>query len=232
MPRAVPPSIPRDIASGSWARCGGYLYTAKKAEGPWRLQNKGLFLHDGSVLFDDDGKVYMFHGTGYVTEMKPDLSGIVSSDEFEKKILDLRWQWNHIPDESRFSLTERAGWLRLKTVSPVENLFMARNTLTQRMIGPECTGTVLLDVSRMLKGDRVFFKVFGNFNNRQDYAQIGWSEDGQTWQMAQQKVPMRFDTGKFFMDAKFALFNYATKEVGGLADFDYFRVDAPLHEVR
>lgn len=83
-----------------------------------------------------------------------------------------------------------------------------------------------------LKGDRVFFKVFGNFNNRQDYAQIGWSEDGQTWQMAQQKVPMRFDTGKFFMGAKFALFNYATKEVGGLADFDYFRVDAPLHEVR
>ena len=46
------------------------------------------------------------------------------------------------------------------------------------------------------------------------------------------KVPMRFDTGKFFMGAKFALFNYATKEVGGLADFDYFRVDAPLHEVR
>ena len=81
-------------------------------------------------------------------------------------------------------------------------------------------------------GDRVFFKVFGNFNNWQDYAQIGWSEDGQTWQMAQQKVPMRFDTGKFFMGAKFALFNYATKEVGGLADFDYFRIDAPLHEVR
>ena len=46
------------------------------------------------------------------------------------------------------------------------------------------------------------------------------------------KVPMRFDTGKFFMGATFALFNYATKEVGGLAAFDYFRVDAPLHEVR
>ena len=43
---------------------------------------------------------------------------------------------------------------------------------------------------------------------------------------------LRVLTGKFFMGAKFALFNYATKEVGGLADFDYFRVDAPLHEVR
>ena len=57
------------------------------------------------------------------------------------------------------------------------------------------------------------------------------STDMVHWKTVSYVLP-RFDTGKFFMGAKFALFNYATKEVGGLADFDYFRVDAPLHEVR
>lgn len=49
----------------------GFLYTAKKAEGPWRLVARPPHFHDGSLFFDDDGRVYMFHGTGSLTELDP-----------------------------------------------------------------------------------------------------------------------------------------------------------------
>ena len=32
---------------------------------------------------------------------------------------------------------------------------------------------------------------------------------------------MRFDYRKFFMGTKYAIFNYATKDVGGYVDIDY-----------
>lgn len=275
------------IANG----CGGFLYTAKSPTGPWTLKTRGPFLHDGSVLFDDDGRIYVFHGSGYITEMKddfsapkpgglnqklfergeetallegssvfkkdgyyylmmisgylkghprrevcyrtkkldgvwekkviletefdlhggvgqgaavecpdgkwralifqdrggigrtpclmdvhwkdgwpmlgdefgmipndrsklyPNLSGIVRSDEFKKPTLGLCWQWNHRPVMDKWSLTEHPGWLTLKTAGVADNLFMARNTLTQRMVGPECTGIVRMNVSKMKNGD-------------------------------------------------------------------------------
>ena len=81
-------------------------------------------------------------------------TNIVSSDEFNGKTLGLTWQWNHNPDNSLWSLTERKGWLRLKTGKLVSNLFEAPNTITQRTEGPVCAGTVRMDVSYMKDGDR------------------------------------------------------------------------------
>jgi beta-xylosidase len=46
---------------------GGFLYTADKAEGPWKLHSREPFMHDASLLFDDDGKVWVFHGDGWLT---------------------------------------------------------------------------------------------------------------------------------------------------------------------
>ena len=63
---------------------------------------------------------------------------------------------------------------------------------------------------------------------------VAWSEDGETWHVAEEKeqrVPMRFDIGKFFMGAKFAVFNYATKAAGGYVDVDKFLVNAEEHEL-
>ncbi|MGN0832553.1 MAG: family 43 glycosylhydrolase [Kiritimatiellia bacterium] len=409
--------------------CGGFLYTSNRAEGPWKLQTRGPFLHDGSVLFDDDGRIYIFHGSGHVTEMKddfsgpkpggldrqlfergeekgllegssvikkdgyyylmmvsafmeghprrevcyrtrdlagewekkviletefdlhggvgqgaavkcpdgrwralvfqdrggigrtpclmpvrwedgwpmlgnefglipndrtklyPDLSGIAGSDEFDAGELDLRWQWNHRPVADRWSLTERPGWLTLRTCPAAENLFMARNTLTQRMVGPESTAIVRMDVSQLREGDHagfcafqgdsavgevvvengarkvvlsrqtvefsfadeakrvsrvetevfataplagneVWFKVHGNFRRGQDWAEVAWSADGKVWSECSPRVPMRFDIAKFFMGAKFALFNYATRREGGSVAIDFFRMETPEHEVR
>ena len=85
------------------------------------------------------------------------ITGIVSSDEFTRKknepALPLVWQWNHNPDNKLWSVTERKGYLRLKTGRIDTSFLMARNTLTQRTIGPVCTGGTSLDVSNMKDGD-------------------------------------------------------------------------------
>ena len=279
-------------ANGSPGR--GFIFSAEKAEGPWTLIARPPHFHDGSLFFDDDGRVYMFFGTGHLTELTPDLqgvkaggidqqiferdkdeqgllegssvikhdgryylcmismdwsipgrlrrevcyradkitgpyekkviletpfeefggvgqgcivdgpdgrwwglifqdrggigrvpclmpctwrdgwpmlgdekgripsditkpyqdlSGICGSDNFSAKALKLYWQWNHNPVDSAWSLTERRGWLRLKTARVVPNLFVAPNTLSERMPGPASTGTVKVDVSKMRMGD-------------------------------------------------------------------------------
>ena len=79
--------------------------------------------------------------------------GIVVSDDFSASTLGLTWQWNHNPDPTHWSLNERKGYLRLYTGHPVNDIFEARNTITQRTEGPHCTGIVHMDISRMLEGD-------------------------------------------------------------------------------
>ncbi len=85
------------------------------------------------------------------------IPGIVASDEFDRapgeRALPLVWQWNHNPDNALWSLTERPGFLRLTTGRVDADFLSARNTLTQRTIGPECSGTTALDVRQMKDGD-------------------------------------------------------------------------------
>ena len=72
------------------------------------------------------------------------------------------WQWNHNPVDAAWSLTERPGFLRLKTSRVVPNLYLAPNTLTQRMEGPTCSATILMDYSHMKDGDRAGFAAFNS----------------------------------------------------------------------
>lgn len=85
------------------------------------------------------------------------IPGIVNSDEFTRKksepSLPLVWQWNHNPDNNLWSVTDRKGFLRLKTGRPDSLFLKSRNTLTQRTFGPVCSGTTLLDASGMKEGD-------------------------------------------------------------------------------
>ena len=74
------------------------------------------------------------------------------SDDFSATKLQPVWQWNHAPVAGKWSLTEKPGALRLHTL-PAEQFLVARNTLTQRVIGPESTATVELDASGMQPGD-------------------------------------------------------------------------------
>ncbi len=230
-----------------------------------------------------------------LSKKHPDLSGIIGSDEFTQLPVDpkgayharnglnLYWQWNHNPIDEAWSLTERPGYMRLKTARVVDNLQIAPNTLTQRMAAPECSGEVKIDVAGMKDGDvcglaafnsdsgilrilkkggkfilqlvyeksvfkqprdidhvdvdviaevplkfkskkecNVWLRVNGDFNPGRDMASFAYSLDGTQWTSIGHELPMRFDYMRHFMGTKFALFNYATKQTGGHADFDYF----------
>lgn len=402
----------------------GFVYTATDPAGPWKLLTRPPHFHDGSLFFDDDGRVYMFHGTGHLTELKPDLTdilpgginqqiferdadeqgllegssvikyngkyyllmismdwsipgrlrrevcyradhitgpyekriiletefeeyggvgqgcivdgkdgewyglifqdrggvgrvpclmpctwtedgwpilgdkngkipndttfsymsmaGICGSDDFSSSQLSLYWQWNHNPINQAWSLTEHPGALRLKTARVVDNLFVAPNTLTQRMVGPKCMGTVSLSLGGMKDGDRtglsafngdsgvltvekngkklylvmseqktifkepkhaisrvditeqarvpvntttIYLRVEADFTYGQDYARFYYSLDGKTWVSIGLPVKMVFDHTRMFMGSKFAIFNYATRAIGGYVDVNSFDYD-------
>jgi beta-xylosidase len=280
-----------------------YIFTADKAEGPWKILSRMRHFHDCSLFFDDDGRVYVIYGTGELMELKPDLSdviegtykhifqreedekgllegsrvikhngkyyllmishaygpgmhrrevcyraddihgpyekqvilesdfssfgyeaqgtivdtedgdwygiifqdrggvgrvltvmpcrwingwpmlgdengkvpetvralksgqpeaAIVKADDFSSSKLGLHWQWNHNPIDKAWSLTERPGFLRLKTNRVVEHIYLAPNTLTQRMEGPTCSGAICMDLSKMKDGDCAGFAAFNS----------------------------------------------------------------------
>ena len=74
--------------------------------------------------------------TGHSQDPKP---LFVRSDNFDSPKLNPVWQWNHVPDDSKWSLTEKPGVLRLHSL-PAADFWMARNSLTQRPLGPESIG--------------------------------------------------------------------------------------------
>jgi len=86
-----------------------------------------------------------------------------TSDSFDSATLGLQWLWNHNPDNARWSLTERRGWLRLHaTVSP--DFWHARNTLTQKGQGPVSCGEIKLDLRGLKPGDICGFGTLGKIN--------------------------------------------------------------------
>jgi beta-xylosidase len=280
-----------------------YIFTADKAEGPWKILSRMRHFHDCSLFFDDDNRVYVIYGTGEMMELKPDLSdviegthqqifqreedekgllegsrvikhngkyyllmishvyapgkhrrevcyraddihgpwekqvilesefggfsyeaqgtivdtkdgdwygiifqdrggvgrvltlmpcrwingwpmlgdengkvpdtvralksgepktSIVNSDDFDDTKLGLHWQWNHNPIDKAWSLTERPGFLRLKTSRVVPNIYLAPNSLTQRMMGPTSSASVCIDLSHLKDGDCAGFAAFNS----------------------------------------------------------------------
>jgi beta-xylosidase len=88
----------------------------------------------------------------YTGHVEPVTAPYDRSDDFSNQKLQPVWQWNHLPDDSKWSLTERPGFLRLHSL-PSTDFWWARNSLTQRAIGPESTATAALDTSGMKPGD-------------------------------------------------------------------------------
>lgn len=76
----------------------------------------------------------------------------VRDDDFSGPRLNPVWQWNHAPDDQKWSLSARPGYLRLQT-QPAKDFWTAKNTLTQRAVGPESIPTTELDISGLETGD-------------------------------------------------------------------------------
>lgn len=82
------------------------------------------------------------------------------SDEFDGPTLGLQWEWNHNPEDARWSLTARPGHLRLQAQG-AQYLVTARNTVTQILQGPATTYTARLDIAHLVDGERAGLVLFG-----------------------------------------------------------------------
>ncbi|TMI66377.1 MAG: glycosyl hydrolase 43 family protein [Bacteroidetes bacterium] len=255
-----------DMPNGNWY---AYLFRDFGSVGriPYLVPVKW---EDGWPVLGANGKV---PETLDLAANKSLIPGIVASDEFIRKKkeapLPLAWQWNHNPDNNLWSLNERKGFLRLKTGRLDTSFLYARNSLTQRTIGPLCNGSTSLDVSNMKDGDFaglgllqknyglaavkvigdkktivminastgkpeevasiplnqkiIYLKAECDFANKKDTANFFYSLDGNNWIALGTPLKMAYTIPQF-IGYRFALFNYATKNVGGFADFDYFRI--------
>ncbi len=95
---------------------------------------------------------------------------LIGVDTFEGTSLTPKWEWNHNPDTSRFTVD---NGLTLQTATVTDDLYQARNTLTHRIQGPTSTATIELDCSGMADGDRAGLAIL-----RDASAWIGVTRDG------------------------------------------------------
>ena len=147
------------IVDTEWGDWYGVMFQDRGGVGRVLTLSPCRWIDGWPMLGDEEGKV--------PTLMRPLKSGeperhIVCADDFSSEKLGLHWQWNHNPINTAWSLTERPGWLRLKTNRVVPNLYLAPNTLTQRMEGPTCSGAIVLDYSHMKDGDCAGFAAFNS----------------------------------------------------------------------
>lgn len=119
------------------------------------------------------------NGKAVATYKKPNvgreypMTVLPTSDEFDSTGLGMQWEWNHNPEPTKWSLTEKPGYLRLSTVTVVDSLPKARNTLTQRMFAyysdtMVSIATTKMDMSHMRDGDVAGLAVF-----QDPYASVG-----------------------------------------------------------
>ena len=263
-----------DMPDGKWY---AYLFRDFGAVGriPYLVP---VSWQDGWPVLGTNGKIPQ---TLDLPASKSLIPGIVASDDFNRKkgdrALPLVWQWNHNPDNNLWSVTERKGFLRLKTARTDTAFLLARNTLTQRTIGPVCSAVTSLDISKMKDGDfaglgllqkqfgllgvkieggskfivmvnagsgkpveapgiplqqkTVFFKAECNFTDKKDMANFFYSLDGKTWIPAGTALKMTYTIPQF-IGYRFALFNYATQNTGGYADFDFFKITETVSGIK
>ena len=145
-----------DSPSGDWY---GIIFQDRNGVGRVLTVMPCRWINGWPMLGDENGKV--------PDEVRPFVSGepetgIVKSDDFAEPKLGLQWQWNHNPVDNAWSLTEQPGFLRLKTNRVVNTLYLAPNTLTQRMEGPQCSAYIVMDYSNMKDGDRAGFAAFNS----------------------------------------------------------------------
>jgi beta-xylosidase len=161
-----------DTPSGEWF---AYLFQDSGAVGriPYLVPMKWV---DGWPVIGVEGKVPK---TLDLPPGKGLIPGIAASDEFERKEgdrpLPLVWQWNHNPDNNLWSLKDRPGFLRLTTGRTDAHFLAARNTLTQRTIGPECSGVTAVDISHLKDGDCAGLALL-----QRDYGLVGVKSEGGT----------------------------------------------------
>lgn len=234
------------------------------------------------VNWNDNWPVIGNNGTDAGTYTKPnvgvnyDRKYLPTNDNFKNYLLGSQWQWNHNSDNSKWSLLENPGRLRLYTASVTDSLQKSRNMLTQRIFGyrdntKPSYGTIRMNVSNMHDGDMAGIAVF-----QDPYAYIAINKQGNTFNIVQsntadknvysntitcdsviylravaniatskasfyysldnvtytkfgQDLDMKYNLS-VFVGNRFGIFNYATKELGGSVDVDWFSTEKDFAE--
>ena len=145
-----------DTPEGEWY---GFIFQDRDGLGRAPMLMPCTWVDGWPMLGDKDGKVP--ERMQKPLQGEP-VKGITKSDDFKEGKLGLHWQWNHNPVDDAWSLSERPGYLRLKTNKVVESIYTARNTITQRMEGPQSTATVCIDLKGMKDGDVAGFSAFNS----------------------------------------------------------------------
>ena len=112
---------------------------------------------DNWPIAGDNGKAVVTYKKPNVGKVYP-VKSLPTSDEFDNEILGMQWGWNHNPDSTKWSLTQRSGYLRLTTGKVVSSLLDAVNMLTQRLFANydqsiPTVGTTRVEVGKMKDGD-------------------------------------------------------------------------------
>ena len=144
---------------------GGLTDTINGDEWFIHFQDKGLYgriVHMQPVVWENDWPVIGVNaregcGEPCLVYNKPNTgiseapAGLEASDTFESPDLNLMWQWLGNPKESFYSLTERAGFLRLYALNPSGKeepiLWESANVLTQKLVCPYFKATVCLHIN-------------------------------------------------------------------------------------
>lgn len=168
---------------------------------------------DGWPMLGVDGKGVATHKKPSVGKSYP-VKVPATSDEFNTAKLGLQWQWNHNPDNGKWSLTERKGNMRLHA-SFANELTKARNTLTQRVQGPVSEAIVEIDVTSLKDGNVAGFGIF-----QSPYAYIAVQKNEGKKRLIMVNNGKVIDSLSNFVPNKIQLKANAT-HIGFIASFSY-----------
>ena len=200
-----------DDAQGNWY---GWIFQDRGAVGRVPTLSPCHWVDGWPMIGDAEGRVPTTMTLPWKADKKIPL---VVSDEFSKGKMKLNWQWNHNPIDDAYTLTERKGFLRLKTNKVVKSIYEARNTLTQRMEGPECSGVIAMDVSHMKDGDRAGLSAFNDHAGVLEVAR-----EGGTFILSMKEEDVELDKDKRVTDTQAKV--CGTVDLGK-AETVYLRVD-------
>nr|UMZ45344.1 hypothetical protein [Paramyrothecium sp.] len=139
-----------DTPGGDWYYMGFLdAYPAGRIPvlAPLEWDNEGI----PRVITDDEGGWARTYPSPAIQTNKTVEPTGEFNDSFKGPKLHPEWQWNHNPDNGAWKLGDEG--LVLNTATVTDNLVLARNTLTHRIVGPKSSATFRLNVGSMQDGD-------------------------------------------------------------------------------
>lgn len=147
-----------DTPDGDWY---GVLFQDHGAQGRMPCLVPVTFSEDGFPVFGINGKAPK---TLEVKDFNPGYKyeSLAQDDDFDylekHPKLKLAWEWNHIPKDENWWIENKS--LCIRTEFRKQNMVTVRNTLTQRVVGPEPEVSVCLDSSGLKDGDIIGLGAF------------------------------------------------------------------------